>query len=146
MRSDFHLTAPPMGWNSWNTFYDQVSEDLIRSTADAIVDKGLAKAGYEYVIMDDCWSQRTRDDKGRLVPNPVKFPNGIKAVADYVHARGLKLGIYSCCGVHPAPVIRAALNMNLRTRSSSRSGASTTSSMTTATIRRRFLPKCCIAG
>lgn len=100
MRSDFHLTAPPMGWNSWNTFYDQVSEDLIRSTADAIVDKGLAKAGYEYVIMDDCWSQRTRDDKGRLVPNPVKFPNGIKAVADYVHARGLKLGIYSCCGVH----------------------------------------------
>jgi hypothetical protein len=89
-----------MGWNSWNTFYDQVSEDLIRSTADAIVDKGLAKAGYEYVIMDDCWSQRTRDDKGRLVPNPVKFPNGIKAVADYVHARGLKLGIYSCCGVH----------------------------------------------
>ena len=112
MRSDFYLTAPPMGWNSWNTFYDQVSDELIRSTADAIVDKGLAKAGYEYVIMDDCWSQRTRDDKGRLVPNPV---------------------------------IRAALNMNLRTRSSSRSGASTTSSMTTAIIRRRFPPKCCIA-
>ena len=100
MPSNFHLTAPPMGWNSWNTFYDQVSDELIRTTADAIVDKGLAAAGYEYVIMDDCWSSRTRDDRGRLVPDSDKFPNGIKAVADYVHARGLKLGIYSCCGVH----------------------------------------------
>ena len=89
-----------MGWNSWNTFYDQVSDELIRSTADAIVDKGLAEAGYKYVIMDDCWSQRTRDDRGRLVPDPDKFPNGIKEVADYVHSCGLKLGIYSCCGVH----------------------------------------------
>ena len=89
-----------MGWNSWNTFYDQVSEELICSTADAIADKGLAKAGYEYVIIDDCWSRRTRDAEGRLVPDPDKFPNGIRAVADHVHARGLKLGIYSCCGVH----------------------------------------------
>ena len=100
MRRDFHLAAPPMGWNSWNTFYDQVSEELICSTADAMAEKGLADAGYEYVIIDDCWSRRTRDGKGRLVPDPDKFPKGMKAVADYVHSRGLKLGIYSCCGVH----------------------------------------------
>ena len=70
-----------MGWNSWNTFYDHVSEELICSTADAIVDSGLAEAGYEYVIIDDCWSRRTRDAEGRLVPDPDKFPNGIRAVA-----------------------------------------------------------------
>ena len=63
-------------------------------------EKGLAKAGYEYVIIDDCWSLRARDEKGRIVPDPAKFPGGIKAVADYVHSLGLKLGIYSCCGLH----------------------------------------------
>ena len=100
MRTDFVLKAPPMGWNSWNTFYDQISDELIRSTADAMVEKGLAEAGYEYVIIDDCWSQKTRDGEGNLVPDPVKFPHGMKDLADYVHGKGLKLGIYSCCGVH----------------------------------------------
>lgn len=100
MDNQFLLTAPPMGWNSWNTFYDQVSESLIRSTADAFIEKGLAAAGYEYLVIDDCWSMRSRDEHGRLVPDPAKFPNGMKALADYVHDKGLKLGIYSCCGVH----------------------------------------------
>jgi alpha-galactosidase len=96
-----HTTAPtpPMGWNSWNTFYDQISDELIRTTADAMVEQGLLAAGYEYLIIDDCWSEKQRDAQGKLVPDPVKFPNGIKAVADYVHSKGLKLGIYSCCGV-----------------------------------------------
>ena len=100
MDNNFVLTAPPMGWNSWNTFYDQVSESLICSTADAFIEKGLAAAGYQYLVIDDCWSMPSRDEKGMLVPDPEKFPGGIKAAADYVHSKGLKLGIYSCCGVH----------------------------------------------
>ncbi len=89
---------PPMGWNSWNTFYDQINENLIRETADAIAATGLREAGYEYLIIDDCWSLKERDENGYLVPDPEKFPSGIKAAADYVHSKGLKFGIYSCCG------------------------------------------------
>ena len=100
MVNNTFLTSPPMGWNSWNTFYDQVSEELIISTADAMVDSGLHDAGYEYIIIDDCWSAKERDSEGHLVPDPEKFPHGMKAVCDYVHSKGLKLGIYSCCGVH----------------------------------------------
>ena len=96
----FTVKTPPMGWNSWNTFYDQINEELIFSTADAMVENGLLDAGYEYLIIDDCWSSMERDENGLLVPDPEKFPHGMKAVADYVHNKGLKLGIYSCCGVH----------------------------------------------
>ena len=91
--------TPPMGWNSWNTFYDQINDELIRGTADAMVSEGLLDAGYEYLIIDDCWSAKSRDENGKLVPDPEKFPSGIKAVADYVHSKKLKFGIYSCCGV-----------------------------------------------
>lgn len=89
---------PPMGWNSWNTFGPNISEALIRETADAMVEKGYLAAGYTYLVIDDCWSKMERDEKGRLVPDPVKFPNGMKAVADYVHSKGLKFGMYSCAG------------------------------------------------
>lgn len=89
-----------MGWNSWNTFYDKINEELIYSIADAMVPQGLLSAGYEYLIIDDCWSSKERDANGHLVADPERFPHGMKAVADYVHAKGLKLGIYSCCGVH----------------------------------------------
>jgi alpha-galactosidase len=91
--------TPPMGWNSWNTFGENISEALIRETADAMVETGLRDAGYEYLVIDDCWSLRERDENGFLVADPVKFPNGMKAVADYVHSKGLKFGMYSCCGV-----------------------------------------------
>lgn len=91
--------VPPMGWNSWNTFYDQINEELVQTTADAMAKQGLLAAGYEYLIMDDCWAMKERDRNGKLVPDLEKFPNGMKAVADYVHSRGLKFGIYSCCGV-----------------------------------------------
>ena len=94
------VKTPPMGWNSWNTFYDQVSEELICSTADAMVSQGLAEAGYRYVIIDDCWAKKSRDEHGNLEADPEKFPNGIRPLADYVHSLGLKIGIYSCCGVH----------------------------------------------
>ena len=91
--------VPPMGWNSWNTLYDQISGELIRTTADAMAENGLLAAGYRYVILDDCWSLRDRDSSGRLVPDPEKFPNGMTALGDHLHEKGMKFGIYSCCGV-----------------------------------------------
>ena len=90
----------PMGWNLWNTFYDQIDENLFLSVADVMADSGLADVGYEYLIIDDCWSHCTRDSAGRLKANPDRFPRGIKALADYIHSKGLKIGIYSCCGLH----------------------------------------------
>lgn len=90
--------VPPMGWNSWNTFTENINEDLIKETVDAMKEQGLLEAGYEYVVIDDCWSLKERDEKGRLVADPAKFPNGMKAVADYVHEKGFKFGMYSCCG------------------------------------------------
>lgn len=92
------LLKPPMGFNTWNTFSSKISDELIRQTADRIIELGLDKVGYEYVVIDDCWAEKSRDENDHLVPSKTKFPNGIKAVADYVHSKGLKLGIYSCVG------------------------------------------------
>ena len=78
-----------MGWNSWNTFGGKISEQLIFDTADKLVETGLKDLGYEYLVIDDCWSLRERDENGKLVPNPEKFPNGMNAVADYVDSKGL---------------------------------------------------------
>lgn len=89
--------TPPMGWNSWNHFGCDVDEQLIRETADAMVSSGMKDAGYEYVVIDDCWHGE-RDSLGFIQPHPERFPSGIKALADYVHAKGLKFGIYSCAG------------------------------------------------
>ena len=90
--------TPPMGWNSWNTFGANINEELIHQMADLMVTQGYRDAGYEYLVIDDCWSLRQRGADGRIVPDPAKFPNGMKAVADYVHGRGLKFGMYSCAG------------------------------------------------
>jgi alpha-galactosidase len=97
--------TPPMGWNSWNTFGCNISEALIRETADAMVKSGMRDAGYVYVNIDDCW-HGGRDANGVIQANGARFPSGIKALADYVHAKGLRLGIYSdagekTCGGHP---------------------------------------------
>jgi alpha-galactosidase len=89
--------TPPMGWNSWNTFACNIDEKLIRETADAIVSSGMRDAGYVYVNIDDCWHGE-RDENGFIQPDPQRFPSGIKALADYVHSKGLKLGIYSDAG------------------------------------------------
>ncbi|KAL1360155.1 hypothetical protein HN51_005513 [Arachis hypogaea] len=91
-------TTPPMGWNSWNHFNCQINEKIIRETADALVSTGLSKLGYTFVNIDDCWAELHRDDKGNLVAKKSTFPSGIKALADYVHSKGLKLGIYSDAG------------------------------------------------
>jgi alpha-galactosidase len=93
---DLALT-PQMGWNSWNKFGCNIDENLIRETADAMVKLGLKDAGYAYVNIDDCW-HGTRDAGGSIRPDAARFPSGMKALADYVHARGLKLGIYSDAG------------------------------------------------
>jgi len=86
-----------MGWNSWNKFACNVSEDLIKSTADAMVKSGMKDAGYQYVTIDDCW-QVSRDGQGNIMADPRRFPNGMKAVGDYIHSVGLKFGIYSDAG------------------------------------------------
>jgi len=90
--------APPLGWNSWNQYGCDVSEDLIKRQADAMVATGMKAVGYRYVNIDDCWMDTARDADGNYRPNPKTFPHGIKAVADYVHARGLKFGIYTSPG------------------------------------------------
>jgi alpha-galactosidase len=90
--------TPPMGFNDWNAFGCNVDEQLIKQTADFFVTSGLKDAGYTYVNIDDCWLTKTRSTDGHLVPDPVKFPDGIKGTADYVHSKGLKLGIYEDAG------------------------------------------------
>lgn len=89
--------TPPMGWNTWNKFACNVSEDLIKQAADAVVKSGMKDAGYQYVVIDDCW-QVSRDAQGNIVPDAQRFPSGMKALGDYIHARGLKFGIYSDAG------------------------------------------------
>ena len=89
--------TPPMGWNSWNKFGCNVSEKLIRETADAMVSSGMKDAGYRYVVIDDCW-QVKRDADGTIVADAERFPSGIKALGDYVHSKGLLFGIYSDAG------------------------------------------------
>ncbi|MGA2021345.1 MAG: glycoside hydrolase family 27 protein [Candidatus Sulfotelmatobacter sp.] len=89
--------TPSMGWNSWNKFACDVSEDMIRSMADAMVKSGMKDAGYEYVNIDDCW-QVSRDASGNIVADPQRFPHGMKAVGDYIHSLGLKFGLYSDAG------------------------------------------------
>jgi alpha-galactosidase len=98
--------TPPMGWNSWNKFQCDIDETIIRAMADAMATNGMKDAGYQYINIDDCW-QGQRDARGFIQADPVKFPSGIKALADYVHVKGLKLGIYSdvgyqTCGGHIA--------------------------------------------
>ena len=90
--------TPQMGWNSWNKFATNISEQMVKETADALVSTGLKDAGYIYLVLDDGWMAMERDEQGNLVPHPEKFPNGIKAVADYVHSKGLKFGLYNCAG------------------------------------------------
>ncbi len=90
--------TPPMGWNSWNTFQCDINENLIKEVADAMVATGMKDAGYQYVVIDDCW-QVSRDSLGNIQADPEKFPSGIKALADYIHSKGLKFGIYSDAGL-----------------------------------------------
>ncbi len=91
--------TPPMGWNSWNKFGCDVSETLIMGIADEMVNSGMKDAGYEYVVIDDCW-QVGRNKEGEIIVDPERFPHGMKFLADYIHSKGLKFGIYSCAGIY----------------------------------------------
>src|SRR5580704_4325922 len=91
--------TPPMGWNSWNKYAcEGINEKVVRETADAMASNGMKDAGYVYVVIDDCW-QTGRDAQGNIIADVERFPSGIKALADYVHGKGLKLGIYTDAGM-----------------------------------------------
>jgi len=90
--------TPQMGWNSWNKFGCNITETLIKQTADKIKELGLDKLGYRYVNLDDCWNAVERDSQGRMQADPLTFPSGMKSLADYIHAKGLKFGLYSSAG------------------------------------------------
>src|SRR6478736_6708996 len=92
-------STPPMGWNSWNTFQTNISEELVKGIADNMISSGMKDAGYSYIVLDDGWMTMERDPKtGDLVADPKKFPHGMKSLADYVHSKGLKFGLYNCAG------------------------------------------------
>src|SRR4030043_900865 len=90
--------TPPMGWNSWNAFGLDINSKIVMSVADAMVAKGIKNAGYEYIVIDDGW-QIDRDKDGKIIVDSTRFPEGIKFLADYVHPKGLKFGIYTCSGI-----------------------------------------------
>jgi alpha-galactosidase len=90
--------TPPMGWNTWNTFECNINETLVKQTTDLMVSSGMRDRGYTYVNLDDCWMTKNRDSAGKLVADPAKFPSGLKALGDYIHARGMKFGIYESAG------------------------------------------------
>ena len=91
---------PPMWWNAWNYFgYADINEQVVRETADAMVEKGFRDAGYNIVQVDDAWLLQKRDENGDLQPNPERFPSGMKALGDYIHERGMKFGLYAGAGV-----------------------------------------------
>lgn len=87
-----------MGWNSWNTFQANIDEGLVKGIADTMEKNGMKDAGYEYIVLDDCWMTHERDKQGNLVADPKKFPNGMKHLAEYVHGKGMKFGLYNCAG------------------------------------------------
>ena len=109
VRSPSSQLLPIMGWNSWDGFGCNINEAVVRETANALITSGMAAAGYVYVGIDDCWMAPQRDPDGRLQSDPVRFPSGIKALADQLHARGLKLGIYSSAGTMTCRGLPASL-------------------------------------
>jgi alpha-galactosidase len=90
--------TPPMGFNTWNTFASNIDEFMIKEAAEAMIKNGMRDAGYTYIVLDDTWSAMERDAQGNLQAHPVKFPSGMKALGDWLHARGFKFGIYGCAG------------------------------------------------
>ena len=90
--------TPPMGFNTWNTFQTKIDEVMLREMVDVFISSGMRDAGYQYFVLDDGWMAMERDQNGNIIADPVKFPHGMKAFADYVHGKGLKFGIYNCAG------------------------------------------------
>lgn len=101
--------TPPMGWNSWNFFEENISEQIVKKMADEMVGNGMVGKGYSYLIIDDYWVGG-RDQQNKLFPDPNRFPNGVKALADYEHAKGMKLGIYSDAAEYTCGGVTASYN------------------------------------
>lgn len=104
--------TPPMGWNSWNKFACEIDEELIKSTAEALISTGLAAKGYTYVNLDDCW-QIARDENNSIVADGKKFPSGMKGLADFLHSKNLKFGVYSDSGFYTCQKRPGSLNLEL---------------------------------
>lgn len=111
VNANARTATPQMGWNSWNKFACDINEDLIKATADALVDTGLAKLGYNFVNLDDCWQASTRDVNGLIQADPIRFPSGLKALGEYIHTKGLKFGIYSSAGFKTCQSFPASLGL-----------------------------------
>ena len=92
--------TPPMGFNSWNHFALNITEEIFKEVTDAFVRLGLDSAGYKYINMDDGWALKERSKDGHVVVDEKKFPNGLKHLSDYIHSKGLKFGIYSDAGIY----------------------------------------------
>ncbi len=90
--------TPPMGWNTWNRYYCDINQTVIYTNTDQIKRLGLAELGYNYVNVDDCWLTKNRDSNGKVIVDPETFPDGMKAIGDYIHSQGLKFGIYNSAG------------------------------------------------
>ena len=90
--------TPPMGWNTWNRYYCDIDQTLIYTNTDSLIRLGLADLGYKYVNIDDCWLTKERDSQGHAIVDPATFPDGMKAIGDYIHSQGLKFGIYNSAG------------------------------------------------
>ena len=103
-----------MGWNSWNKFHCDISGDLIKQTADKLVELGLSDLGYTYVNIDDCWQATSRDADGNIQPNAQRFPTGMKDIGDYIHGKNLKFGIYSSAGTKTCAGFPGSLNFEVQ--------------------------------
>lgn len=97
LRNGLGLT-PPMGWNTWNKYYCNINQTVIYTNTDQIIKLGLSELGYNYVNIDDCWLLKERDNDGHVIVNPETFPDGMAAMGDYIHSKGLKFGIYNSAG------------------------------------------------
>lgn len=103
--------TPQMGWNSWNKFACDISETLIRETADALVSTGLRDLGYNYLNLDDCWQATKRNENSQILADSTRFPSGLKTVGEYIHSQGLKFGIYSSAGFKTCQGFPASLGL-----------------------------------
>lgn len=108
---EVRIVAPQMGWNSWNKFACNISESLIKETADALVSTGLKDLGYVYMNLDDCWQAASRGADGKIEADPTRFPSGLKSLGEYIHSKGLKFGIYSSAGFKTCQAFPASLGL-----------------------------------
>lgn len=112
--SDGLAPTPPLGWNSWNRFHTDINESLVLETAEALIASGMKDVGYRYVVLDDGWELPARDAQGDLVADPMKFPKGMRALADRLHALGLRFGIYTDAGTNTCQGLPGSLGYEFR--------------------------------